>query len=82
MILVLFPEPDLYDYLFQTTVTPYQLAQDYINLRAILNQYGYDSSYLVGPSMFDVGNSQDTQEYLANFVSDVGTAIDAVTYHQ
>lgn len=75
-------EPDLYDYLFQTTVTPDQLAQDYINLRAILNQYGYDSSYLVGPSMFDVGNSQDTQEYLANFVSDVGTAIDAVTYHQ
>lgn len=75
-------EPDLYHALFDTSVTAQQLSEDYTNLRSLLDQYGYSSSYLVGPSMFDVGSSTDTKNYLSNFLSGVGSAIDAVTWHQ
>lgn len=72
----------MYHALFDTSVTAQQLSEDYTNLRSLLDQYGYNSSYLVGPSMFDVGSSTDTKNYLSNFLSGVGSAIDAVTWHQ
>ncbi|ENN70553.1 heparanase [Dendroctonus ponderosae] len=75
-------EPDLYQALYSREVSAYQLAVDYHNLRALLDQYQYDSSLLVGPSMFDVGSSDSTTSYLWNFVYEASSSISAVTWHQ
>lgn len=77
-----FSEPDLYYLTFNTSVSANQLAQDYNKLRALLDKYEYDSSYLVGPSMFDVGNGEGTKAYLREFLSGASSSIYAVSWHQ
>ncbi|ERL84427.1 hypothetical protein D910_01859 [Dendroctonus ponderosae] len=75
-------EPDIYYLTFNTSVSANQLAQDYNKLRALLDQYEYDSSYVVGPSMFDVGNGEGTKAYLREFLSGASSSIYAVSWHQ
>ncbi|XP_050301620.1 heparanase-like [Anthonomus grandis grandis] len=76
-------EPDLYKSIYKTHVDATQLAKDYKILRNMLNQYEiYNSSYLVGIDMFDVGGSQANQEYLSNFLSGASDVVHAVTWHQ
>jgi len=76
-------EPDLYTYIYSTTVDASQLAEDYHSLRSILNKYeAYQSSHLVGIDMFDVGGSQTNQDYLETFLQGAADVVDAVTWHQ
>lgn len=75
-------EPDLYNALYKTQVDATQLGKDFATLRTILNNNGYDSSYLVGPDMFDVGGSQANQNYLSHFLESGSAAVHAVTWHQ
>ncbi|CAG9767235.1 unnamed protein product [Ceutorhynchus assimilis] len=75
-------EPDLYRQIYNKQVSANQLGQDFKTLRSLLDQYQYNSSHLVGPSMFDVGSNDATRKYLADFLAVASPAIYAVTWHQ
>lgn len=82
-MIVLNIEPDLYTYLYSTTVDASQLAEDYHTLRTILNKYEiYQSSLLIGNDMYDVGGSESNQNYLETFLQGAADVLDAVTWHQ
>lgn len=76
-------EPDLYSSIYSTSVDASQLAEDYHSLRTILNKYEiYQSSFLIGNDMFDVGGSESNQNYLGTFLRGAADVVDAVTWHQ
>ncbi|OXU26819.1 hypothetical protein TSAR_005050 [Trichomalopsis sarcophagae] len=76
-------EPNSFFHVFNITVSSEQLAQDYCELRSMLNNLGYKDSILVGPEANHMGDDQHPgQVYLKNFLENVKDCIDYATWHQ
>ncbi|XP_067012004.2 heparanase [Anabrus simplex] len=78
-------EPNSFQHVFQTTVSGYQLGEDFVMLRNLLESFPqYRSSKLVGP---DVTRPRDLEQgsiaYLRDFLSSIDDqTLNAITWHQ
>ncbi|XP_022122339.2 heparanase [Pieris rapae] len=76
-------EPNSYRHVFNKTITPHALAQDYKRLRKLLNQSGYKHSLLVGP---DTTRPQDNHpnclKYMVDFLGNASHYINIRSWHQ
>ncbi|XP_076301398.1 heparanase [Lasioglossum baleicum] len=76
-------EPNSFYHVFNRKVNATQLANDYYQLRLLLNQQGYDASILVGPEVNHVGEPQRIGEnYAETFLKNDKDSVNYVTWHQ
>nr|XP_034193899.1 heparanase-like [Osmia lignaria]XP_034193900.1 heparanase-like [Osmia lignaria] len=76
-------EPNSFHHVFNRTVTAIQLANDYYQLRKLLNEAGYDESLLVGPEINHVGEPNFRGEHYAEiFLENDKDSVNYVTWHQ
>ncbi|XP_076631282.1 heparanase isoform X1 [Colletes latitarsis] len=76
-------EPNSFHHVFSRTVNATQLANDYYQLRQLLNELGYNESILVGPEVNHVGDTHSTGEYYAKiFLKNDKDSVNYVTWHQ
>ncbi|KAI4503009.1 hypothetical protein M0802_002053 [Mischocyttarus mexicanus] len=75
-------EPNSFYHVFNRTITAEQLAIDYIQLRNLLNQKGYQESLLVGPEVNHIKKSDKGQSYVTIFMKNDKDSINYVTWHQ
>ncbi len=59
-----FPEPNQIDDNLNTTISPEQLAQDFIVLRQMLDTRGFQNSLLVGPDVTNPSPGSVAAEFL------------------
>lgn len=76
-------EPNSFQHVFNMSLTPHALAQDFQKLRKLLNHSGYKHSLLVGP---DTTRPQHEHpyclEYMREFLGNGSKNINAVSWHQ
>lgn len=76
-------EPNSFQHVFNTTISPRRLAKDFVKLRHILNENGYRNSLLVGP---DTTRPQvqrpECLEYMLQFLGNVSHNVDVRGWHQ
>ncbi|KAJ8674006.1 hypothetical protein QAD02_005268 [Eretmocerus hayati] len=76
-------EPNSFFHVFDIRISAEQLAKDYCQLRKILNQLGYQDSFLVGPEANHIGDEDHKGAvYAENFLKNVENCVDGVTWHQ
>nr|XP_012153351.1 PREDICTED: heparanase-like [Megachile rotundata] len=76
-------EPNSFYHVFNRTVTAIQLANDYYQLRNLLNEAGYNESLLVGPEVNHVGDTNHVGEHYAEiFLENDQNSVNYVTWHQ
>ncbi|XP_047366033.1 heparanase-like [Vespa velutina] len=75
-------EPNSFHHVFNRTITAEQLAKDYYQLRNLLNKVGYQKSFLVGPEVNHIGDSNKGQSYAEIFLEKDKDSINYVTWHQ
>ena len=81
--MLFFPEPPSFPLIFNLTITPEQLANDYYNLRSLLNSAGYKDSILIGPEVNQVGGSSHRGEnYAQEFLNNSRNSVNYVSWHQ
>lgn len=69
--------------MFNRPVSAKQLAEDYIHLRRLLNQLGYETSFLVGPEVNHIGdNDKAGEKYATEFLENNENSVDFLTWHQ
>lgn len=82
-ILYVISEPNSFYHVFNRRVNATQLASDYYQLRALLNQKGYNDSILVGPEVNHIGDKDRTGEnYAETFLKNDKDSVNYVTWHQ
>ncbi|XP_061720332.1 heparanase-like [Cydia pomonella] len=76
-------EPNSFHHVFNISITPQALAQDFKHLRKLLNHYRYKHSMLVGP---DTTRPQESRpeclRYMVDFLSNGSDYINARSWHQ
>ncbi|XP_033322197.2 heparanase [Megalopta genalis] len=76
-------EPNSFYHVFNRRVNATQLANDYYQLRLLLNRLGYNASILVGPEVNRVGESNHFGEnYAEMFLKNDKNSVNYVTWHQ
>ncbi|XP_076240617.1 heparanase [Calliopsis andreniformis] len=76
-------EPNSFHHVFNRTVNATQLANDYYQLRQILNELGYNESILVGPEVNHIGDTNRKGEHYAQaFLENDEDSVNYVTWHQ
>ncbi|XP_078053215.1 heparanase [Augochlora pura] len=76
-------EPNSFYHVFNRKVNATQLANDYYQLRLLLNRLGYNASILVGPEVNHVGDDQHMGEkYAETFLKNDKDSVNYVTWHQ
>ncbi|XP_013189437.1 heparanase [Amyelois transitella] len=76
-------EPNSYQHVFNTTITPAMLAQDFKKLRKLLNHSGYKHSLLVGPDTTrPQPNRPECLEYMVQFLHNASHYINVTSWHQ
>ncbi|XP_057339841.1 heparanase-like [Microplitis mediator] len=76
-------EPNSFRHVFNRPVSAKQLADDYIHLRRLLNQLGYETSFLVGPEVNHIGdNDKAGEKYATEFLKNNENSVDFLTWHQ
>lgn len=71
--------------MFNKTISPEQLANDYCELRYLLNKLGYQDSIVVGPEANHIADKKNDYKginYMKKFIENIKGCIDYVTWHQ
>ncbi|XP_075990973.1 heparanase-like [Anticarsia gemmatalis] len=76
-------EPNSFQHVFNVSLTPHKLAQDFQKLRKVLNDSGYKHSLLVGP---DTTRPQPKHpyclEYMREFLGNGSKHVNVASWHQ
>ncbi|CAK1554571.1 unnamed protein product [Leptosia nina] len=76
-------EPNSFRHVFNRSVNPHDLAQDFKKLRKLLNQSGYEDSLLIGP---DTTRPQERQpyclKYMVEFLGNASQYVNVRSWHQ
>lgn len=76
-------EPNSYRHVFNKSISPHTLGQDFKKLRKLLNHSGYNNSLLVGP---DTTRPQEHQpnclKYMVEFLGNASHYINVRSWHQ
>ncbi|XP_015439396.1 PREDICTED: heparanase-like [Dufourea novaeangliae] len=76
-------EPNSFHHVFSRNVSATQLANDYYQLKLLLNQIGYNWSILVGPEVNHVGDANHKGEHYAEtFLKNDKDSVNYLTWHQ
>ncbi|XP_054001541.1 heparanase-like [Hylaeus anthracinus] len=76
-------EPNSFRHVFNRVVNAAQLANDYYQLRQLLNKLGYNESILVGPEVNHIGDTNHQGEcYAETFLKNDKDSVNYVTWHQ
>ncbi|XP_017762991.1 PREDICTED: heparanase-like [Eufriesea mexicana] len=76
-------EPNSFHHVFNITITATQVADDYYQLRQLLNDIGYNRSLLVGPEINHVGVINDKgEQYAKSFLENDKNSINYFSWHQ
>ncbi|XP_023288563.1 heparanase isoform X2 [Orussus abietinus] len=76
-------EPNSFHHVFNISINADQLAQDYIQLRKLLDTKGYANSIVVGPEVNHIADINGKgQDYAKEFLIKANNSIAYVTWHQ
>ncbi|XP_051162971.1 heparanase-like [Leptopilina boulardi] len=79
-------EPNSFHHVFNINISAQQLAEDYYNLRLLLNEIGFEDSILIGPEANHIGDtdneSQRGDKYVKEFLDNNKNSVNFVSWHQ
>lgn len=76
-------EPNSFRHVFNISINPEQLAQDFAKLRALLDEHGYKKSLIVGPDTTrPQPNRPECLQYMVEFLGNGSKYIGARGWHQ
>lgn len=79
-------EPNSFRHVFNVDIPAQQLAKDYLNLRSLLNETGYEDSILIGPEANHIGDTehetQNGDKYVHEFLENDDNSVNFLSWHQ